>query len=329
MVTGVWPKESDHESVANVPVRALSEGDSPRIFGENPQHVEVLASALAELPPIIVHRPSMRVIDGMHRLKAARLRGDRTIPVRFFDGDATDAFVVAVQANIAHGLPLSLPERKQAAQRIMGTHPQWSDRMIASVTGIATGTVADIRRNVHGQSLLAHARIGLDGRTRPLDGSAGRRLAGELMTQNPGLSLRQIASAVGISPETARDVRNRLSRGEDPVPPRRDGGRSRTACQARPGHLRGQSDRDRAAVVARLKADPAVRLREGGRALLRLLNVHTLESSGWDDIIETVPPHWNSAVAQLARDHAQLWAEFATRLERKLDTGTTTGAGRA
>ncbi|MEO3749545.1 ParB/RepB/Spo0J family partition protein [Streptomyces sp. B6B3] len=320
MVTGVRQGEYDQEPVVHVQINSLAYGDSPRIFGESPEHIEALASAVSELPPIIVHRSTMRVIDGMHRLKAAILRGDSTIATRFFDGDEADAFVIAVQANIAHGLPLTLAERKQAAQRIMTTHPQWSDRMVASVTGLAAGTAAEVRKQVHGGAVLAHSRIGQDGRIRPIDGAAGRRLAGEMMTKNPELSLRQVARAAGISPETVRDVRNRLSRGEDVVPRQRSVNGRRADCRSplNPGAL-NRSPRDRAEVVARLKADPAVRLRESGRALLRLLNVHTLESASWEDIIENVPPHWFGAVAQLARDHAEIWAEFAARLESRTD----------
>ncbi|MEV4256382.1 helix-turn-helix domain-containing protein, partial [Spirillospora sp. NPDC049652] len=201
----------EEKTVVRVEIAALSTRDSPRVLGEDPDHVEALAAVQDELPPILVHRATMNVIDGMHRLRAARLRGDDRIPVRFFDGDAADAFVVAVQHNIAHGLPLSLADRKSAAERIIASHPQWSDRRIASATGIAPGTVAEIRRRTRG---TADVRIGQDGRARPVNGVEGRRQAAELIRKEPGLSLRQVARAVGISPETVRDVRNRLNQGD-------------------------------------------------------------------------------------------------------------------
>ncbi|WP_368858328.1 ParB/RepB/Spo0J family partition protein [Nocardia alni] len=59
------------------------------------------------LPPIIVHRESWHVIDGVHRVRAAQLRGDSTILARLFDGGEADAFVLAVTSNTRHGLPLS------------------------------------------------------------------------------------------------------------------------------------------------------------------------------------------------------------------------------
>ena len=57
------------------------------------EHIRSLAELQDELPPILVHRTTMRVIDGMHRLKAAILRGERTIEATFYDGDDAEAFV--------------------------------------------------------------------------------------------------------------------------------------------------------------------------------------------------------------------------------------------
>ncbi|MFC7729983.1 hypothetical protein [Actinomadura keratinilytica] len=73
------------------------------------------------LPPILVHRRTMRVVDGMHRLRAARLQGRCEIGVRFVDGPDADVFVAAVRANIGHGLPLSLADREAAAARCRRT----------------------------------------------------------------------------------------------------------------------------------------------------------------------------------------------------------------
>ena len=55
----------------------------------------------------------MQIIDGMHRLHAAVMRGQDKIPAWFLDCDEKDIFVIAVQANTAPGLPLSLTERSR------------------------------------------------------------------------------------------------------------------------------------------------------------------------------------------------------------------------
>ncbi|MFD7406968.1 ParB N-terminal domain-containing protein [Streptomyces sp. NPDC059866] len=304
-------------------------GDSPRVSGADPEHVEALVAAQAPLPPIIVQRSTMQVIDGLHRLSAARLRGDDKICVVFFDGDEAEAFVLAVESNTTHGLPLTTAERKLATRRIIASHPQWSDRMIASVAGLAPGTVATIRRQTQDVPTAQTARIGQDGRVRPINIAEGRRLAGQLIAENPGLSLRQIARAAAISPETARDVRNRMLRGEDPMP------KSRTRKQAGGAAAHETEPRDftvpavrtvlertpvqhRTAVVERLRADPALRFSETGRALLRLLNVYTISAQNWEEIIDNVPPHCGGIVARLANECAGMWAEFATRLEHKV-----------
>ncbi|MFE7121341.1 ParB N-terminal domain-containing protein [Streptomyces sp. NPDC057654] len=311
-----------------VEISALSVADSPRISGEDPEHVKALTVAQTELPPIIVHRATMRVIDGVHRLRAAVLCGHDKIAVRFFDGDEADAFVLAVESNIAHGLPLSLADRKRAAGRIIDSHPQWSDRIVASVTGIAPGTVAEIRRRRTGGLTAVSSRIGQDGRIRPVNGTEGRRLASEVIAENPTLSLRQIARAAGISPETARDVRNRLRRGEDPLPTPRGKGRVSTArATAQAGPRKGFGTgavpqrapvQDRTATVERLKADPALRMSETGRTLLRLLAIHTVSAEEWEEIIDNIPPHCSNIVAHLASECAGMWAEFAVRVERRV-----------
>jgi ParB/Sulfiredoxin domain len=316
--------EIDRQPATWVPVRSLSVAGSPRGSGENLEHVQALAAAQGELPPLIVHRGTMRVIDGVHRLQAAKLRREERIAVRFFDGSEADAFVLAVRANIAHGLPLSLADRKAAAARIMGSHPQWSDRMIASVAGLAPRTVAEIRGGPDTAAVAGQHRIGRDGRVRPVDGSVGRRLAFKIMSDNPSLSLRQVAQAAGISPETVRDVRNRLHRGDDPVPRRHR--RDRTG-QSRPQAGRpvprgsaGKPDgaeAGQAQAIERLRADPALRLTETGRALLRLLQIHAVKAEDWQKISENAPAHCSHIIATLARECSYMWRDLAERVEQR------------
>ncbi|MGP4087249.1 streptomycin biosynthesis protein [Streptomyces sp. KR55] len=325
-------EEITQQPLVEIEIGSLSLAGSPRLAGESAEHIEALAAAEEPLPPITVHRPTMRVIDGFHRLKAAQLRGDRTIAARFFDRDETAAFVLAVKLNVTHGLPLTLADRKRAAERIIASRPQWSDRRVASVTGISPGTVGDIRRRAGREPEPVSRRLGQDGRLRPVDGSAGRSIAGELFTQNPELSLRQVARAAGISPETARDVRNRLRNGEDPLPRQHRRRKNAEPGQgavvhkdfralglARPaGRGQAQAVPDRAALVKRLKDDPALRFTDTGRNLLRLLALHTLSKDEWEAIINNVPPHCSNIIADLARQFAELWSEFAVRVEKEV-----------
>lgn len=291
-----------------VPVGDLLPADSPRLSGENDSHARLLAESEAVLPPIVVHRSTMRVVDGMHRLQAAILRGQETIEVRFYDGDEKDAFAFGVQVNIAHGLPLSLADRTFAAARIIDSHPQWSDRVIATATGLAAKTIGAIRRRSSEHNTQSNIRLGRDGRTRPVSTAAARRLAGELIIDNPDASLREIARAAGVAPSTARDVRERLRDGRDPVP-----SRQRQAEQT----LRRENGWDRTAALQRLRQDPSLRFNEAGRALLRWLDSHPTGPPDWERAIENVPAHCAEIVARLARGNAKAWREFAEQLERR------------
>ena len=201
----------------SIPVESLLPADSPRLGGEDRAHVLRLAESDADLPPILVHRETMRVIDGMHRLHAAMLNGQSEILVEFFEGSEADAFLRAVELNVSHGLPLSLSDRKAAAGRILNSCPHLSDRAIAGIAGLAAKTVAALRSRSSAAHTQLHGRLGHDGRVRPLDPAEGRRRAAELIGQSPDASLRAIAASAGISPGTVRDVRLRLQRGEDPV----------------------------------------------------------------------------------------------------------------
>ncbi|MFR9729806.1 ParB/RepB/Spo0J family partition protein [Saccharopolyspora sp. MS10] len=307
---------------ATMPIAALTPAEQLRVAGVNHHHVRALAEVKAALPPILVHRSTKRVIDGMHRLRAAEARGLREIEVRFYDGATEDAFVLAVEANVAHGLPLSLRDRTAAATRIISGHPEWSDRKIASVTGLAATTVGAIRRRSSECAAQVTSRVGRDGRARPLNGVAGRMLASELMRDRPDASLREIAKAAGISPSTAHDVRERLRGGKNPVPARlREAAREETAEErGGPGSTGGRDlpqaqAADRSTILGALKRDPSLRFTESGRALLRWLDAHTSGVEEWTELFDNVPAHCRGVVAELARGACHSWHEFAERLE--------------
>ncbi|WP_345601370.1 winged helix-turn-helix transcriptional regulator, partial [Streptomyces coacervatus] len=216
---------------------ALVVGFTPRSGGADEEYVRELAGSVTPWPAIWVHRPTMTVVDGVHRLRAVRLRGEDQVAVRFFDGDLQDALLLAVAANVTHGRALPLADRVAAAERIFTARPRWSDRAVAAVAGLSAKKVAQLRRacppptthpadpthpdpadpggpaGVAGGAEPA-ARIGRDGRARPLSSARGRELASRLIRQDPGASLRQIARRAGISPATVADVRDRLRRGE-------------------------------------------------------------------------------------------------------------------
>lgn len=300
-------------------VDSLEMLDSPRLAGEDPQHTQMLASLDAELPPIIVHRATMRVIDGAHRLGAARLRGDDLIRAAMFEGTEQEAYVLGVKANIAHGLPLSTTDRTRAAERIIETHPTWSDRVIAASSGLSARTVGNVRRRLEFAGEIGEgtrSRVGRDGRVRPLDGSEGRLKAVSYIQRQPDASLREIAKNAGVSPSTARDVRNRLQRGEDPVPgSRRTADRDDDTFGMKDDTIRLLEPTLRS-ILQGLKNDPSLRFTESGRNLLRWVFARTVQDDEWKDMVDAVPSHCTYVLANVARRCSQEWLEFADTLEK-------------
>ncbi|GGR78610.1 hypothetical protein GCM10010236_36710 [Streptomyces eurythermus] len=267
----------------------------------------------------------MHVIDGMHRLRAAKEKGWHSIRAEFFDGTAEAAFVEAVRANIRHGLPLSLDDRRSAAERIVTTRQDMSDRAIAECTGLSTKTVGGIRRRLNGDSSRQEVRLGRDGRRRPLSAAEGRRRAAEALTARPHAPLRQIAKAAGVSVGTAHDVRERMRRGEDPVAPRdrgkprRPGGHQEPeAVPGDPAVTAGEQERKSRNMRARLQSlrrDPSLRFSESGRELLRWLFLQYQAKAKYPHVVENIPPHLAATVAELAIQCAEMWRSLAEELE--------------
>jgi ParB-like chromosome segregation protein Spo0J len=320
----------DLSEVELVPIESLLPGDSPRLQGVDEEHCRRLAEMKTDLPPILVHRDSMRVIDGMHRLRAAQLAGEQTISARFFRGNDDEAFIRAVRENTAHGLPLTLADRTSAATRIISTYPHLSDRAIAGYVGLSDKTVSSVRGRCSTAELSQlNSRVGADGRVRPLDREAGRQRAAQLLAERPAASLREIAAGAGISVGTAHDVRRRIRNGESPIPTQQQPNRRRTNHRTGPSQGNGStawSNGNRQTrpttdtteidlkILRNLTNDPALRQTESGRELLRFLHAFVIRAD-WARFRSKVPPHCAESVIKLARQCGEAWFRFAQDIE--------------
>src|SRR5262245_43183298 len=133
--------------VVPIALADLTVTPSFREDGLNWEPVERLVDLAGHWPPILVGRADHRVIDGVHRVVAARRLGWARVEALFFDGGPDDALIEFVRRNVHHGLPLTLRERKHAAERILGAQPRWSDRRVAELCGISPKTVGRLRRS--------------------------------------------------------------------------------------------------------------------------------------------------------------------------------------
>ncbi|WP_107057363.1 ParB N-terminal domain-containing protein [Streptomyces rimosus] len=295
-----------HGRIETVPVASLILTDTPRTSGTDPEHVLRLAEVKEGLPPILVQRSTLRVLDGMHRVKAAMLRGDDTIPVQYFEGSDAESFVQSVQANVAHGLPLSASEREAATERIVRIYPDWSDRAIAAVAGLSP--------------------------RRPVDGAPGRKKAVDIMRERPEAPLRAVAQEAGVSLGTAHNIRAKLRSEakadvDGPGQERKDTSRKKGAS-APPGEATaGAAPRSAEAqqaqrqLLSSLRQDPSVRMTEKGRLLLQWLGILTLDAEGRQQFADSMPAHRLLSVAQLAQDCSATWRQLATELQRAVRRG--------
>jgi hypothetical protein len=223
-----------------------------------------------------------------------------------------------VRANVTHGLPLSLADRKAAAVRILQIHPQWSDRAIAAAAGLSPATVRSIRECATDCSGQLHTLVGRDGRQRPVDTSVGRQRAAEVLAQRPEASLREVARCSGVSVSTVRDVRQRLQTGQNPAPqPGRNVGRP----AARPVVANGggpegidrtvtaRSTRPQASILADLTRDPSLRYSVTGRAVLHWLDAHRVSLEDWAQLRDAIPARSATSVAELAVSCARVWTQ--------------------
>jgi uncharacterized ParB-like nuclease family protein len=300
-------KNLEQLPACDVLVNALSAGVSLRQSGTDAAHVQLLVDAAgsAQLPPILVQIDGYRVIDGLHRLEAATLRGDSNIKARFVDCSDSEALVIAMRANGSHGLPLSRTDRVSGAQRVLGSHPDWSDRAVARITGLSAKTIASLRERSSAGTPFDGKRVGQDGRRRPVGPGEGRLRAAEYIAEHPNAPLRQVARETDVSLGTVHDVSARLRRGESPersgrrtpdaaAPPLRSVHPDHTVPSVRSVQLSGEPSRPAPAVPG--GAD------RGGAAPAVLRVAPSVNSASQRRNRADEIPAWTTVAAKMAAD---------------------------
>jgi len=134
--------------------------------------VEFLVEVYEGWDPLLVYRVDSKfyLADGYHRITAAERLGLETVQAEVLDGTFEDALLAGIKANSEHrGLPLTLKERKRAAQLILKTHTNWADNRIARVVGLSHPTVHTIRQELvsRGEIVKVETVIDSKGREQP------------------------------------------------------------------------------------------------------------------------------------------------------------------
>jgi ParB-like chromosome segregation protein Spo0J len=273
---------------------------SPRLCADDGYHVRLLAERFEQLPPILVHKETLSVIDGVHRVHAARLLGRTTVPGIYFHGTKAEAYVQSVRANVTHGKPLTIAERERACRRLLALHSDWADRRIASVCGLSAKTVASIRRRSSAAIPRSSKRVGSDGKCRPNDPATLRREIAKVLQADATESLRAVAERVGASQATVLDVRRRLRTGVSPVP---------------------------STLEQRVSADAALVAMSDGDDFVKWFEGHAVCERDAFQYTEVIPISRIYVVADEARRRAAVWTQFAETLEKRTRTGHSGGDG--
>lgn len=314
------PVRPDHsaelsDSITRIPIDMLRDADSPRLAGIDQDHVRALAACPDRLPPIVVHRSTMKVVDGMHRLHAARLNGRETVEARYFEGSEREAFLLAVELNMKHGLALTLSDRKKSAMKILESFPEWSDRAVAVKTGLSGKTVGALRRKYAGQIAQAPLRVGRDGRVRPLNSHKGRQKATGIVPEEPDAVPRVSAEPAGVSAPAARDAQERSGRDDGPPP---GAGAEAGIRAAQAGLYPMGSFVDPVVQLEALKRDPALKYSNDGREMIRWLEARVIRRTD-PVLVLQAPAHQARKIAALARACAAQWNRIAMRMELVCD----------
>lgn len=292
-------------------VGELRNGAWVRSAGLDHDHVASLAEFGPRWPPILVRSGDGTIVDGHHRVAAARAIGLAQIRAESFVGTDAEAFCEAVQRNLKHGLPLRLEDRRNAAERLLSENATWSDRRIADICGLAPGTVSALRSR---SATLSDKRVGRDGRARSVRPISDHMRIAETIAAHPDLSLRAIAREVGVSPETVRRVRRRLHQEEATVSgvlaTARLSPQSQSAVFSSP-QLLGDSGR------RTLESDAALASAPHGEKFTRWFAATDI-SDEWESFMTDVPLSRIYVVADEARRRSRMWALFAASVEARV-----------
>jgi ParB-like chromosome segregation protein Spo0J len=315
-------QECERGSVTSVPVCQIRLGRSPR-HGNSFKQIAALAELAGEWEPIVVHRSSMMVVDGHHRLAAARRLGHEEIRVIFFEGTDAEARVEAVRLNVRHGVPLSLAERLAAARQLLGLFPTWSDRQLGEVCALSPRTVSRIRTDLvtpmnevaERGIVRVEKRLGKDGRQYPRAAAALRTEIKRVLQEDEGASLRSVAARTGASPETVRAVRRSLAAAAE-----------ETEERPLPAPVMVSTPPTREGHCARWLEDSACSSTPEGRTFAQWFEDHRVDDESLYAMADAVPLSRIYEIIDDAQRRVTFWSSFADALQCRVSKRSATGS---
>jgi hypothetical protein len=143
----------------SLPVDSLRpmEETQVRAVAVSVEHVDSMIPFLSDLPPIEVIRLNggYGIVSGYHRVEAHRRAGKPRIKAVIVDIPIEHLTAYATRSNIAHGLRLTLAERRRVADRLLDAGDRRSDRAIAADCGLDGKTVGKVREQRYERECVA------------------------------------------------------------------------------------------------------------------------------------------------------------------------------
>jgi len=131
--------------------------------------------AILELNPIVVFEtPSgLLLVDGFHRIAAAKQLNWEKVKVEKHKGSTQDALAYACLANLKHGKPLTLKEKKRAICGYLKLNVVLSNVQIGLDVGVSDVTILNYRRELEakGEIQPQETRLGADNKIYELPAS--------------------------------------------------------------------------------------------------------------------------------------------------------------
>lgn len=125
-------------------------------------------------PPVTVirHNGTLLLVDGWHRVAAAKRCGVKHIVAEVRDGSRGDAVAAAAGANSTHGLPRTNVDKRRAVRALLMDTEfcQLSGRKLAAMAGVSPPFVHETRKSyglVEGEVLTAVLQAQMDGEPPP------------------------------------------------------------------------------------------------------------------------------------------------------------------
>ncbi len=146
---------------ANIPDLNLDNSAWPRSALDE-EAIERYRDCLQELPPIVVDKETMTVLDGWHRVEAHKREGVETIPVKY-DSCPPHLFIAKAYAlNARHGLPVDNEKRDEIIVELSqgkdGADPM-GEGGIAQIMGISQPRVSQVITNLLGANIFVRDKV--------------------------------------------------------------------------------------------------------------------------------------------------------------------------